>query len=83
MCIKLLMCLYKHSLCKFKQVETFCDFVFRLVTPYSKLEFKVFSAKALRSNILIGHHVMDLHPVLEENRGKCKFYKTPYFGSLY
>lgn len=41
-----------------------------LVTPYSKLEFKIYSQKTLRSNLLIGQTSLDLHGVLEENRGK-------------
>lgn len=41
-----------------------------LVTPYSKIELKVFSRKALRSDVLIGQCLIDLHSILEENRGK-------------
>ncbi|KAL4234805.1 WW domain containing E3 ubiquitin protein ligase 1 [Mactra antiquata] len=48
-----------------------------LVTPYSKLDFKVYSQKALRGNTVIGHSVLDLYGVLEENRGKLNnFTKT-------
>lgn len=45
-----------------------------LVTPYSMLEFKVYSQNTLRSNTLIGEYKLDLHKALEENRGKLSSY---------
>lgn len=41
-----------------------------LVTPYSKLDFKVYSHKALLKNVMIGHCTVDLYQVLDDNRGK-------------
>ncbi|XP_052815238.1 E3 ubiquitin-protein ligase Su(dx)-like [Mya arenaria] len=41
-----------------------------LVTPYSKIEFKIFCVKALRGNVLLGVYNLDIHGLLEEHRGK-------------
>ncbi|XP_060561739.1 NEDD4-like E3 ubiquitin-protein ligase WWP1 [Ruditapes philippinarum] len=41
-----------------------------LVTPYTKLDFKVYCRKSLRADVVIGQCVVDLHSVLTENNGK-------------
>lgn len=43
-----------------------------LVTPYSKIEFKVFDYKQLRANILLGQTTVDLYKLLKEHNGTCK-----------
>ena len=58
-------------------------FSFSLVTPYSVLEFKVYSQNTLRSNTLIGQYNLDLHKALEENRGKCKSVYIARYKALF
>ncbi|XP_071091947.1 E3 ubiquitin-protein ligase Su(dx)-like [Haliotis cracherodii] len=41
-----------------------------LVTPYSKLDFRVLSQNSIRTDTLLGQTVVDLHALLEENHGK-------------
>ncbi|XP_064610823.1 NEDD4-like E3 ubiquitin-protein ligase WWP1 [Liolophura sinensis] len=43
-----------------------------LVTPYSKLEFRVLNQNHIRANSLLGQVQVDLHPLLVENNGKFK-----------
>ncbi|XP_064640128.1 E3 ubiquitin-protein ligase Su(dx)-like [Lineus longissimus] len=41
-----------------------------LVTPYSKLDFKVFNHFALKADVCLGQCMLDLHQKLVENNGK-------------
>jgi len=41
-----------------------------LVTPYSKLQFKIYSHSALRRDVLLGQEVVDLYSKLKLHRGK-------------
>ncbi|XP_021379253.1 NEDD4-like E3 ubiquitin-protein ligase WWP1 isoform X2 [Mizuhopecten yessoensis] len=41
-----------------------------LVTPYSKIEIKVFSQNTIRAPTLIGSNTIELHAILLENHGK-------------
>ncbi|XP_041375572.1 NEDD4-like E3 ubiquitin-protein ligase WWP1 [Gigantopelta aegis] len=41
-----------------------------LVTPYSKLEFKVLAQNSIRTDTLIGQSSVDVYTLLEENHGK-------------
>ena len=60
-------------MCQCKQCNIqFHAFNFRLVTPYSKLEIKVFSQNTFRADTLVGVSTIELHGILLENRGKCK-----------
>ena len=60
-------------MCQCKQCNIqFHPFNFRLVTPYSKLEIKVFSQNTFRADTLVGVSTIELHGILLENRGKCK-----------
>ncbi|BFZ19909.1 hypothetical protein BsWGS_22948 [Bradybaena similaris] len=43
-----------------------------LVTPYSKLDFKVLSSNSVRTDTIIGHAVIELYPLLEKENGKFK-----------
>lgn len=43
-----------------------------LVTPYSKLEIKVYSSNTFRADTLIGGVAIELHGILLENRGKLE-----------
>ncbi|KAL5022685.1 hypothetical protein ScPMuIL_001840 [Solemya velum] len=43
-----------------------------LVTPYSKLEFRVLGQNHIRANTSIGQVTVDLHTLLVENHGKFK-----------
>lgn len=53
-----------------KEIYIFID---RLVTPYSKLDIKVFSNNTFRAATLVGVASVELHGILLENRGKCKY----------
>lgn len=41
-----------------------------LVTPQSKLEFKVLNKFHLKSDVVLGHHTLELYPLLKKNNGK-------------
>ncbi|GFO43496.1 nedd4-like e3 ubiquitin-protein ligase wwp1 [Plakobranchus ocellatus] len=43
-----------------------------LVTPYSKLDLKVLSSNTVRTDSVMGHAVLDLHPLLQNQNGKFK-----------
>ncbi|GAB1598341.1 E3 ubiquitin-protein ligase Su(dx)-like isoform X3 [Argonauta hians] len=43
-----------------------------LVTPYSKLDFRVLNQNHIRANSLLGDVIVDLYPLLKENHGKFK-----------
>lgn len=46
---------------------------FRLVTPYSKLHFRVLNHSSLMKDGLLGEGSIDLYKILVKQDGKCKF----------
>lgn len=47
-------------------------FLFRIVTPVSKLNFRVWSHQTLKSDVLLGSAALDIHETLKSNSMKCK-----------
>lgn len=46
--------------------------IFRLVTPYSRLDVRVQSQNTIRAPTLLGQVSIELYNILLENQGKCK-----------
>ncbi|KAH3774569.1 E3 ubiquitin-protein ligase Su(dx)-like isoform X2 [Dreissena polymorpha] len=60
----------KTEVCKKTTSPKWDDAFTILVTPYSKIELRIQCVKALRGNVLLGTHTIDLYTLLDENRGK-------------
>lgn len=43
-----------------------------LVTPFSKLRFRMYDHSALKKDVLLGQESVDLHNVLQSHSGKCE-----------
>jgi hypothetical protein len=43
-----------------------------VVTPFSKILFRLFDHSAFKRDALLGEHAMDLYNVLKKHGGKCK-----------
>lgn len=52
--------------------ENFSPF-YRIVTPFSKLIFRVWSHQTLKSDILLGLATLEISKTLKANDMKCKF----------
>lgn len=48
-------------------------FLFRIVTPVSKLNFRVWSHQTLKSDVLLGSAALDIHETLKSNSMKRKY----------
>lgn len=48
-------------------------FLFRIVTPVSKLTFRVWSHQTLKSDVLLGSAALDIHETLKSNSMKRKY----------
>jgi len=49
--------------------RVFCD---SLVTPYSKLDFRVLNHHQFKTDAVLGHVTLDLNALLHKHDGKCK-----------
>ncbi|KAG1702350.1 E3 ubiquitin-protein ligase Su(dx) [Nymphon striatum] len=48
-----------------------------LVTPYSKLHFRLYNHSSLKKDVLIGEHILDLYDLLEKHSGKFENVAVP------
>ena len=51
---------------------TRCYFCDRLVTPYSKLDFRVLNHYQFKADAVLGQTTVDLNSLLHKHEGKCK-----------
>ena len=56
-------------LCACVRLTVFCD---SLVTPYSKLDFRVLNHHQFKTDAVLGHVTLDLNALLHKHDGKCK-----------
>lgn len=60
-------------------VPLFCFVFSRIVTPVSKLIFRVWSHQTLKADILLGLATLDISETLKANNLKCVFLLCLYF----
>lgn len=60
----------KTEVCKKSTTPRWEEHFTVLVTPYSKLDFRILNQNHIRANSLMGEVILDLYPLLKENNGK-------------
>lgn len=60
----------KTEVCKKSTTPRWEEHFTVLVTPYSKLDFRILNQNHIRANSLLGEVILDLYPLLKENNGK-------------